>query len=206
MSDIINEIKQRKVVKDSMKFVNQILWPLDKLYYHQYSHALEVFDRSLYLWIKENLNLDELEILAIACLFHDTWYSIQYDDNEYIWAKIARNYLLSYNYDIEKIKKVERLIIVTIPIFPPSNIMEKIIKDADTDNLWRDDFFDKWNDLKSEIELIKNIKIKDPDWCHYSIDFIKNHSFYTKTWQIERDKRKNKNLDKLFNKLKDYNS
>jgi hypothetical protein len=34
------------------------------------------------------------------------------------------------------------------------------------DNLGREDFFEKTNCLKKEIEIIKNIKIKDPEWMH----------------------------------------
>jgi len=34
------------------------------------------------------------------------------------------------------------------------------------DNLGRNDFLDRANSLKKELEVIKNIKIKDPDWNH----------------------------------------
>jgi hypothetical protein len=41
--------------------------------------------------------------------------------------------------------------------------------------LGRDDFFDKSDKLKRELETIKKIKIKDPDWHHSSLDFLWNH-------------------------------
>jgi hypothetical protein len=34
------------------------------------------------------------------------------------------------------------------------------------DNLGRKDFFEKAHSLKKEIEIIKNIKIRDPEWNH----------------------------------------
>jgi hypothetical protein len=79
----------------------------------------------------------------------------------------------------------------------PNNILESIIKDADTDNLGRIDFFDKWERLKKEIETIKNIKILNPDWYHYSLKFIKDHKFYTTKELEEREEIKEDNIHKL---------
>jgi hypothetical protein len=79
----------------------------------------------------------------------------------------------------------------------PKNIYEKIIKDADLDNLWRDDFLKKWNNLKREVEEIKQIKIKDPEWVHWSLELLKDVGYYTKTQQKERGKKRIDNLKKL---------
>jgi hypothetical protein len=46
-------------------------------------------------------------------------------------------------YPKEKINIVENIILATIVTRQPNNILESIIKDADTDNLGRIDFFDK---------------------------------------------------------------
>ena len=48
-------------------------------------------------------------MLAIAALFHDTGFVIQYDDNEVIGAKIARNYLRTVLYNEDKIKTIENI-------------------------------------------------------------------------------------------------
>gem|GEM_PF-703517 len=73
-----------KLITDAKKYVNSILMPLENYYYHQYEHALDVMIRSIYLAQKEGLNDDETEILALAGLFHDTGFTIKYDDNEYV--------------------------------------------------------------------------------------------------------------------------
>jgi len=67
---------------------------------------------------------------------------------------------------------IQELILSTSPYAKPNNLLEKIIKDADMDNLGRDDFFDINEKIRKELELIKNIKIKDPDWHHASLDII----------------------------------
>jgi HD superfamily phosphodiesterase len=61
-----------KVIKRAKEYVNQLLVPLEQHYYHQYSHALEVMDRAVYLAQEEGLNDDDIEALALAGLFHDT--------------------------------------------------------------------------------------------------------------------------------------
>lgn len=196
---MINE----KLLVDAKNYVNSILMPLENFYYHQYEHAIDVMQRAMYLWEKEWLNDDDIELLWLAWLFHDTGFTIQYDNNEYIWAKIARNYLKGRLYPDDKIDIIERIILATDPLYlQPKDIYESIIKDADLDNLWRDDFFDKWEKLKMELETIKKIKIKDPDWHHSSLDFLWNHKFYTKTQTLERGEMKIQNQEMLKKMIK----
>lgn len=175
------------IIEQSKKYVNEMLIPLENHYYHEYDHALEVMERAMYLWRKEWLSKEEIEILWLAWLFHDTWFTIKYDYNEFIWAKIARNFLKSMLYPEDKIKEIERLIMATTASYNhPKDILEKIIKDADTDNLWRDDFMDHSNNLRKEIEEIKKIKILNPEWQHWIIKFLKSHKYYTDTQNKER--------------------
>ena len=189
------------ILSGAKKYVNKILLPLEQYYYHSYYHALEVMERAMYLAEKEWLKEEEAEILWLAGLFHDTWYIIQYDNNEYISAKIAQNFLKSILYPMEKILQVESIILATSPYYKPQNIQEEIIKDADLDNLWRDDFMKRNNDIRKEIEVVKNIKIKDPDWIHASVELLKEHQFRTKSQRRERDKKRIDNLNMLEEKL-----
>lgn len=193
---------KNKVLQKAKKYVNKLLVPLEKHYYHSYRHGIEVMERAIYLWEKEWLKDEEIEILWLAWLFHDTWFIIQYDNNEPIWAKIAQNYLKSVLYPEEKIKIIERIILATKPSYRnPVDIYEKIIKDADLDNLGRKDFFEKWHSLKKEIEIIKNIKIRDPDWNHWSVDLLKEHQYQTHTQKTEREATKQENLKIMISEM-----
>jgi len=195
-------MQNTKLINRAKRYVNKLLVPLEQHYYHSYNHAIEVMDRAIYLSKKEWLNDEEIEILALAWLFHDTWFVIQYDKNEPFWAKIATNYLKSILYPEDKIKTIERLILATDPDYKkPKDIYETIIKDADMDNLWRDDFIEKAHKLKKEIEIIKDIKIKDPDWNHGLVDLLKEHQYKAFTQKIERDSKKNENLRKMLHEL-----
>ena len=194
---------EKNILWNAKKYVNLLLSPLNKHYYHSYEHAIDVMQRAIYLSEQENLPVDEIEMMALAGLFHDTGFIVMYDKNEPIWAKIASNYLKSINYDKNKIKLIEQIILATDPDYTnPKNIYEKIIKDADMDNLWRDDFQKKSNDIKKELETVKKIKIKDPEWHHSLVDLLISHKFNTDVQRKERDKKKQENLYKMITKFK----
>lgn len=194
---------RKNIVTEVKKYVNTILASLENLYYHQYAHSLDVYKRSTYLAKKEWLSKEEIEMLQIAALFHDTGFIIRYEKNEPLWAKIASNFLKSIDYPSEKIKTIERIILATDPDYKePKDIYEAIIKDADIDNLWREDFFEKWGKVKEELEEIKKIRISDPDWHHSMLDILYKTQFYTKTQIKERQKIKEKNEKKLKKMIK----
>ena len=194
---------EKNILWNAKKYVNLLLSPLNNHYYHSYEHAIDVMQRAIYLSEQENLPVDEIEMMALAGLFHDTGFIVMYDKNEPIWAKIASNYLKSINYDKNKIKLIEQIILATDPDYTnPKNIYEKIIKDADMDNLWRDDFQKKSNDINKELETVKKIKIKDPEWHHSLVDLLISHKFNTDVQRKERDKKKQENLNKMITKLK----
>ena len=101
-----------------------------------------------------------------------------------------------------KINLIEEIILATDPDYKkPKNIYEEIIRDADMDNLWREDFFDRSNNLKKELELIKHIKINDPDWSHASIELLKEHEYKTNAQKTERDMKKIENLKEMIHEL-----
>ena len=194
----------KKIIEKAKGYVNVLLAPLEHLYYHQYEHSLDVSKRAVEIWKKEWLNNNDLELLELAWIFHDTGFIIQYENNEYIWAKIARNFLKWNLYPENKIKEIERIILATIPEYKePKDIFEKIIKDADLDNIGRDDFLDKASSLLKEKKVIQKIKQKSPDWVHWTLLFLKEQKFYTETQKKEREPKKQSNIKMLNNMLKE---
>ena len=192
----------KDIVTEAKKYVNTILISLEDMYYHQYSHTLDVLERAVYLGYKENLSKEDIELLELAALFHDTGFIVQYEHNEPIWAKFASNFLKTYLYPNDKIATIERIILATDPNYlEPKDIFEKIIKDADVDNLGRDDFFEQGSRVKSEVEVLRNIKIKDPEWHHAMLDVLYKNKFYTKTQIEERQQKKEANIALLESKI-----
>lgn len=198
----IHALPPKYLVQEAKEYVNKLLTTVEDYYYHQYEHTIDVFDRATYLAEKEWLSPEEIELIQLAALFHDTGFIVQYDKNEPLWAKFASNFLKTMLYPEEKIKIIERIILATDPDYQePEDIYEAIIKDADIDNLWRDDFFEKGKKVKDELETIKRIKIKNPSWHHAMLDVLYKNKFYTDTQKKEREMQKQKNIETLKSKI-----
>lgn len=186
-------------IEKAINYVNMLLVPLENHYYHSFDHALEVMNRAMYLAKKEGLSEADIEMLGLAGLFHDTGFVIQYDKNEPFGAKIASNYLKTILYSSDRISKISDIILATDPDYKNAkNIYEEIIKDADMDNLGRDDFSDRTNDLKKEIDIIKHIKWNNASWSHGVLQILKDYRFDTLTQKKERNPKKNENLKKMI--------
>lgn len=192
---------QSKIILDAKKYVSEKLFPLKQKWYnyHNLDHTLDVFSRSSYLWMKEWLNEELQEIIQISALFHDIWFLKQYDDNEIIWANIAEEWLNKNNYPVDKIDIIKQTILSTISTYlEPKNILEEIIKDADLDNLWRDDFEEKSQALKQELINIKWNDFDEKKWLEWTKQFILWYNFYTKTQIEERWKKLEENKEKIL--------
>ncbi len=199
----MHRIFEKSIVIKAKKYVEDLFAPINyDLFFHQYEHSLEVAYRAVELWMKEWLSEEKLEILAISGIFHDSGFLVQYDNNERIWADIAEKFLKEKKYPKEKIELIKNIILATIIDREPKNILEEIIKDADLDNLWRDDFFDKTNTLKKEVEKNKDIKFKKNDWYENVLKLVYKQKFYTKTQNKERLLKKIRNIKKLEEKVK----
>jgi len=186
------------ILKKAKNYVKKLIAPLEWLDYHRYSHTQEVNDRAKYLAEKEWVTWKDLEILELACLFHDTGFIVNYDDNEIFWAKIAQNFLIGFDYPNKDILQIQELIIATTHSYDtPKNILEQIIKDADMDNLWREDFLEKMEHVKTERELAEWSSILENEWKKRCLEMLKNYEYFTKTQQQERNPTKEKNIRNL---------
>jgi predicted metal-dependent HD superfamily phosphohydrolase len=195
------------IVQQAEKFVESLLRPIwHDHFYHNYSHAQEVMQRAIDLGKQENIWEEELEILALAWIFHDTGFVVSYDENEPIGAEIASNYLKTISYDTHKIEKIVALIMATDPDYKnPKNILEKIIKDADLDNLGTDQFMKKWELLREELKLVNHLEIDEHTWHNSALKLIQNHTLYSHSQQQERQNTLNANITQLEKLIQNEN-
>ena len=117
------------------------------------------------------------------------------DKNEPIGVRIAGKILPIFGYISKEIEDVKQGILVT-DIFDknlqPRNELEKIIRDADADNVGREDFFEKSDLLMREYGITDLMK-----WYESSIKFMEAHEYYTESAKKLRNKKKQENLDEL---------
>lgn len=81
------------LVEAAKKYTQDLLQVCKDYPYHNPEHSISVLDRATYIAMAENVGNEDLEDLQLACLFHDTGFSEQYEKNEHIGARIARNWL-----------------------------------------------------------------------------------------------------------------
>jgi len=53
----------KNIIDEAKDYINKLLTSLDDMYYHQYEHTLDVYERATYLGKKEGLSDEEIEFL-----------------------------------------------------------------------------------------------------------------------------------------------
>ncbi len=164
--------------------------------YHNIKHTIDVITEVELIGWAENVNVEEMLILKLAALFHDTGYTISYKNHEENGCIIARNKLKKLNYPSDIISKIEQLIMATKIGHKPKCLLEKIICDSDLDYLGRSDFIPVSDMLYQELRAHNLIDSYD-EWNELQLKFISNHQYYTETAKKLRAVNKSKQIKRL---------
>ncbi len=165
--------------------------------YHNIDHVFEVLERTNYLAKNEGLDLEKQEILQIAALFHDISYKENPSNHEQEGADFAFNFLIKYDFPEDKADIIRNLILATKLDSNPSNLLEWIIKDADIDNFWRDDFFEKGNLVKKEVEMLTWDFIPENKRAENISNIMEKIYFYSPLQKNERQHKFEENKEKI---------
>ena len=175
------------------------------LYYHAAWHTLDdVLPRSEELARLEGIDGNSIFLLKVAALFHDTGFTKKYNGNEAIGAELAETALKMFGFTKEQILAVRQMIMATVMSETPGEylqsagtaILEQIICDADLDNLGRDDFLLRGENLRTELSYYGKV-MTDREWYMRQLYFLKSHHYYTESAQRTRNSGKEKNIARL---------
>ena len=166
------------------------------LYYHNLKHTIDVVTQAELIGKSEGVSSEEMLLLKTAALFHDIGHLVSYDRHEEESVKMAREILPAYYYTPEQIDRIAELIMATQMPHDPSNLLEKIICDADLDYLGRTDFVPVAYNLYKELKIRNKVNSFE-EWKKIQIDFIRRHSYYTQTAQRLREVNKKRQLEKI---------
>jgi HD superfamily phosphodiesterase len=162
----------------------------DGIKFHDANHTLHpargVVAVANRIAISENIPEPDRELLIAAAYFHDTGYIREFKKNEPIAARMAGRILKLIGYKPDEVETVQKMILATDLGCEPQTHLEKILCDADLDNLGREDFF-KFSD--------------DAKWYKETLEIVKKHQYYTESQIKLREKGKQKNINVLLNKL-----
>ena len=186
--------------REVVRFLQEKLSPT--LYYHSLGHTKDVTRQVERIAIGEGVTTNDLFLLKSAASYHDAGFIEQYEKNEPIGARMAREALSKHGFTEEEIQRVEALIYATVVPHNPKNKLEEIICDADLDYLGRDDFHEIADKLR--LELRKHNKIKsDRAWDEQQVKFLNMHKYFTQTAIKTRRAKKEENLRDIERRLKE---
>jgi len=192
---------EQKIINNVLRYILNLLEPINHYPYHNINHTLDVYTRVGYLTDKEWIHGEDKTDLLIAALFHDTGFTVQYTNNERIGMQIARKYLENIQYEESRIQKIERLIFATVLFSEAHDILEGIIQDSDLDNLWRKDCFVKTLLVRKELNTIAHMKTPKRKWMEFSYNLIWTYQYRTSTARWERNEIKTINTQRLEKKI-----
>lgn len=160
------------------KLLNEKLSP-DHLY-HNLPHTLAV--RSAVVTVGQGMEVsnEELEILELAALFHDTGFVKTYSGHEAKSREIAKAFLNDQSYDPEKISKVLACIDATLPAHQPDDLLEEVIRDADLMGLASDNYPINLAALRHEWKVFLNKSFSDAEWFDMNTNFLRSHTYHTR--------------------------
>jgi len=177
----------------------------DGIKFHDANHTLHptkgVVAVANRIAISENISEHDRELLIAAAYFHDTGYIREYDKNEPIAARMAGRILKLIGYKPQEIEEVQKMILSTDLDREPKTHFEKILCDADLDNLGREDFFKLDGKLREGRDARGLDVSDDAKWYRGTLEVMKKHQYYTESQKKLREKGKQKNIKRLLNKL-----
>jgi len=170
--------------------------------YHDLNHTLMVAKATRLIASEMNLSAEEKEILELAALFHDTGFTKIYTGHEEVSKEIAQTFLEKENYPTEKIKTIQHCIDATLITYEPQTLLQKVLKDADFNNLNGLSYKKKANCLRHEWVVFFDEKYTEKEWLENNIEFWLGHQFYTEEGELLFGADKRKNLKKLQKQMK----
>ncbi|MFT3740065.1 MAG: adenylate/guanylate cyclase domain-containing protein [Breznakibacter sp.] len=168
----------------------------DNLYYHSVKHTIDVVTEAELIGWAEGANDEEILLLKLAGLFHDSGHMIGYHDHEMHGTRIARDMLEEHSFSPEHINTVCRLIMATKLPPDPKDKLEQVMCDSDLDYLGRTDFIPVSNTLYQELKERRMIDNYD-NWNKMQLSFIRKHQYFTQTAQKLREVNKQAQIERL---------
>lgn len=169
--------------------------------YHDVPHTLNV-EKAVIRYAKlEGVDPESILLLRTAALFHDAGYIYSNKNNEDFGINMAKSMLPDFGYSEIQIEIIAKIINTTKSSVEPTNLLEKIMCDADHDYLGRPDYYAIANKLRQEYEN-EGRTMTERGWIIYQLHFLENiHNYYTETAKNIRDIGKVARIRELHAKL-----
>lgn len=190
------KMTEREILAKARAYALSIVEKVDHYTYHNVGHTIEVYARASYLADVEGISEEEKTDLLIAAAFHDTGFATKYPQNEIVGADLAEEFLRSVGHPDERISRVRRIILATIVFTRPADILEKIIQDADLDNLGRRDCHLRTDAYRRELQTYSPNGFDENGFLNFTEKLLDGgFTFHTETARREREEGRIRNLE-----------
>jgi uncharacterized protein len=166
------------------------------LFYHSFDHVTDVLQAAERIGLAEKISAQEMELLKVAVVFHDSGFMVSSKDHEERGCTLAKELLPGYGYTDGEIERICRLIMATRFPHNPSELLEEIICDADLDYLGSDNYFPVSDRLYKELK-VSGVLTNDKEWNLVQENFLSAHRYFTGFSQRTRNAKKMEHLEKI---------
>ncbi len=142
--------------------------------FHNLVHTIQVAEAVEGIATFYQFSEEEKAILIIAAWFHDTGFTTgQIEGHETESVKIAQSFLIKNSVPLLVIIKVAACIQATRIPQNPINGMDKVICDADFFHLGSNNFKERTELLRLELQNYYNTSISEKEWDMNNVEFLK---------------------------------
>ncbi|MFN2423292.1 MAG: HD domain-containing protein [Cryomorphaceae bacterium] len=166
------------------------------LVYHSARHTSFVIECAEFLAKAEGLSDEEVRLVRLAALYHDTGFLKGSDNHEEKSCKIAEKDLANHGLHTEEIEEVCSAIMATKIPQRPVNSIGKVLADADLFYLGTDRYAELSERLYAELKNF-NPRLTDAQWLKIQRDFLAGHRYHTRYGREVLEPVKQENLRKL---------
>jgi len=171
------------------------------LVYHNLEHTTNVVDRAREIAAQYELTEMDHVILFTAAWFHDTGHLfVDPAMHEIKSVELMKGFMSGYSIDdANLIQSIENCILATRMVHTPENIVEQIIRDADTYHLGTKDFKNTNKKIRKEY-ILRKLHSPHAYWNRKSLEFLESHTYHTQYCQTLLEEGKQRNMQKLRKK------
>jgi len=194
---------QVDILKQAEDYVSS-LYESDRnhnLVYHSIDHTRKVVDHVNEIAAHYELEEKDIIILNLAAWFHDTGHLYEDPiDHEKKSVKLMRDWIETKDIYAALADQIDKTIMATRIDSEPANLLEQIIKDADTYHFVTKEFKDFDKLMRKEMKL-RNLDTILLDWEKNTLALLEHHQFYTDYCKNLLEERKRKNMAKLKKRI-----
>ncbi|MBL7964804.1 MAG: HD domain-containing protein [Flavobacteriales bacterium] len=161
--------------------------------YHCYDHTLDVVRAAESIARQEHIGSEDMDLLRVAALFHDSGFTEQDHDHEEASCRIARKVLPDMGFSGDSVERICAMIMATKIPQTPMDALAGILCDADLDYLGRPDFHRIARTLFEEMKTY-GVLSTEREWNELQVRFLERHGYFTRTNLRDRELLKQKHL------------